>query len=273
MKANVTNHFTFISIFLATILVLGSTPVLTQTTEQVKDSPKTERIDRDQKKEIEAIVRDYLIKNPSIIREALQALQIREDKERLERVAENMKTFRADIFADHDSPVAGNPTGDVTVVVFFDYNCGYCKSTLPSLSELIAGDPSLRVIFKEFPILSARSQIAAQAALAAKRQGRYVEFHRELMMSNDTGIETIEGISAKLGLDYEKLLTDMTDPVIGKAIDRNLRLASALSIEGTPAYIVGGQLIPGAVDMEYLANAVSAERARQTDRKEPADKK
>jgi protein-disulfide isomerase len=272
MKSNIANHLTLIGLFLTVILILGPVLMSAQTNEPIKDTPKTNLITGDEKKEIEAIVRDYLINNPSIIREALVALQIKEEKDRLERVAKNMNSFRADIYADPDSPVAGNPKGDVTVVVFFDYNCGYCKSTMPALDDLIAGDPSLRIIYKEFPILSAGSQLAAQAALAAKRQGKYEEFHREMMRSKDTGIPVIKSISEKLGLNYERLRKDMADPVIMNSIERNFRLANALSIEGTPAYIVGGQIIPGAVAMDYLANVVSVERAKLADKIELTNK-
>ncbi len=126
---------------------------------------------------IEKIVRNYLLKNPAVIREAQQALQVQEQKEREERAANTMKELSNEIFSDPGSPIGGNAAGDVSVVVFFDYNCGYCKKTLPQLQALTQKDSLVRIVFKELPILGPQSLTAAKAALAAGRQGKYIEFH------------------------------------------------------------------------------------------------
>lgn len=246
----------------AIILFIGIIQIQAQTTKTVKVGSTAENISEPQKEIIENIVRDYLLKNPSIIREAMQALQIREAKEKQERTADNIKALEKEIFSSPDTPTAGNSKGDVSIAVFFDYNCGYCKKSLPALKELLAKDPSIRIVYKELPILSPQSQFAARAALAAHRQGKYIEFHEALIETVEISEEVIKSISDRLGLDYLTLQKDMNDPKINESINNNHLLANALEINGTPAYIVGEQIIPGAVDSDALAKIVSTERAK-----------
>ncbi|MCO6512074.1 MAG: DsbA family protein [Aridibacter famidurans] len=211
---------------------------------------------------IEKIVSDYLVRNPSVIRDAMQALEIQEQREKELRISESLKANRQQLYADPDSPVAGNAAGDVSVVVFLDYNCGYCRSTLPHLQSIADSDPGVRIIFKEFPILGMQSHTAALAALAAKRQGKYLDFHNELLTTDSTGEGSIRQISQRLGLDFERLQKDMADPELSDQIRRNLQLAASLSINGTPAYIVGDQMIPGALDLESLKTFIAIARAK-----------
>lgn len=209
---------------------------------------------------IEKIVRDYLLKNPAVVREALQALQAQELKEKQERAANQMKELRSEILSDPGSPVGGNAKGDISIVVFFDYNCGYCKQTVPKLQSVSEKDPLVRIVYKEFPVLGPRSMFAAKAALAAARQGKYFEFHKALMTAEITDEDSIKNISKTLGVDYSKLQKDMADPQIEDQITRTQRLAGSLDINGTPAYIIGDQIIPGAIDAESLTNILAAER-------------
>jgi protein-disulfide isomerase len=213
-----------------------------------------------EKERIESIIREYLLKNPSIIREAMQALQAQEARERAERSANLMKELRKEILFDPDSPIGGNASGDISIVVFFDYNCGYCKQTLPQIQSVLQSDTLVRIVFKELPILGPPSTFAAKAALAAARQGKYVEFHKALMMAERTDENAIRNISETLGMDYPKLEKDMADPQIAELIMRNLRLATSLDLNGTPAYIIGNQIIPGAIDAESLIRVVTIER-------------
>lgn len=213
-----------------------------------------------EKERIEGIIREYLLKNPSIIREAMQALEAQEARERAERSANLMKELRKEIFFDADSPISGSASGDVSVAVFFDYNCGYCKQTLPQLQSISKKDPLVRIVFKEFPVLGPQSTFAAKAALAAFRQGKYVEFHNAIMTAENTDEDSIKNISKTLGIDYSKLQKDMADPQIDEQITRNQRLAESLDINGTPAYIIGDQIIPGAVDAESLTRFIQIER-------------
>lgn len=209
---------------------------------------------------IEKIVRNYLMKNPAVIREAMQALQAQELKEKQERAANQMKEFRSEILFDPGSPIGGNAKGDISIVVFFDYNCGYCKQTLPQLQSISEKDPLVRIVYKEFPVLGPQSTFAARAALAASRQGKYVEFHNALMTAESTDEDSIKSISKTLGIDYSKLQKDMADPQIDEQITRTQRLAGSLDINGTPAYIIGDRIIPGAIDAESLTNILVAER-------------
>ena len=215
-----------------------------------------------EKERIESIIREYLLKNPSIIREAMQALQAQEERERAERSANLMKELRKEILFDPDSPISGNASGDVSIVVFFDYNCGYCKQTLPRLQSISKKDTLVRIVFKEFPVLGPQSTFAAKAALAASRQRKYVEFHNALITAESIGEDSIKSISKTIGIDYSKLQKDMADPQIDEQITRNQRLAGSLDINGTPAYIIGDQIIPGAIDEATLANIVADVRAR-----------
>jgi len=209
---------------------------------------------------IEKIVHNYLMKNPVVIREAMQALQVQELKEKQERAANQMKELRSEILSDPGSPVAGNAKGDISIVVFFDYNCGYCKQTVPKLQSISEKDPMVRFVFKEFPVLGPQSTFAAKAALAASRQGKYVEFHNALMTAEITDEDSIKSISKTLGVDYSKLQKDMADLQIDEQITRNQRLAQSLDINGTPAYIIGDRIIPGAIDVASMTNILAEQR-------------
>lgn len=213
-----------------------------------------------EREKIERIVREYILKNPSIIREATVALATQEEKEKSARAAENMKTFKKDIFFAPSTPVSGNARGDVSIAVFFDYNCGYCRKSVPELNAVLKKDPSIRVVYKEFPILGAQSLVAAKAALAANLQGKYLKFHNALFEAGEIDDATIKSIAEKLGLNYAKLQKDMESKAVAEEIEKNYRLANSLEINGTPAYIVGNKLLPGAVDAEGLKQVIAAER-------------
>ena len=217
----------------------------------------------DQRKAFEGVIRDYLLKNPAIIREAMQVLQQREEAEKQALAARALKEHRAELLHDASSPVGGNPKGDVTIVEFFDYNCGYCKKVAPTVSALLKQDPNIRIVYKEFAILGPQSLIAARAALAAKRQGKYHEFHTALMSAAQLDAGSIAALSKRLGLDQDKWLKDMEDPAITGMIQRNYQLANVLGINGTPAFIIGDQLIPGAVGLDTLTEMVKTERAKR----------
>jgi protein-disulfide isomerase len=222
----------------------------------------SDRFDDAERAAIEAIVRDYLIENPEIIREALQVLRQREELAQQEQQQEQILALGAQLFDDPNSPIMGNPDGDVTVVEFFDYNCGYCKTVREDLFELVEQDSEVRVVFKELPILRQSSVIAARAALAAQDQELYVDYHNALMAHRGALDEgTIFAIAEEVGLDAEQLRADMQDPAVDEAIAANLQLAQALGVRGTPAFVVGDRLIPGAVGLEELQRAVEEARS------------
>ena len=214
------------------------------------------------KENIEKIVREYLLENPNVIREALQVLQQREELQRNAATTANLKLLKSEIYSDADSPVVGNAKGDVTIVVFFDYFCGYCKKTMPGLQTLVANDSSVRIVYKELPILGPQSLFAAKAALAAGQQGKFAEFHQAMLAADGAGEDVIKAVSKRLGLDYAKLQADMLGPKIAATIDRNHRLAESLNVNGTPAYLIGDRIIPGAIDSGSLARLIQDERAK-----------
>ena len=254
----------FLTLTVAVVLSLASSQANAQTADPAKPTAATKTITDEQRETIEAVVREYLFKNPSIIREVTEALQLKEEKEKQLRSAARLNELKSEIYSDIDSPSAGNPKGDVTVVVFLDYNCGYCKNTVPELQNLLKQDSSVRLIYKEYPILGAQSLIAARAALAANRQGKYAEFHRALMTAKEVNLNVIKAISTRLRLNYPRLRKDMDDPQVTASLQRNLRLATALEIRGTPGYIIGERLIPGAIDLVALGQVISDERAKLT---------
>ena len=216
----------------------------------------------EQKRSVETIIYDYLLKNPLVIRQALDSLQVQEENQKKLRQAAALQNLKAELLSNPASPITGNPKGDVTIVEFFDYNCGYCKKVLKTVKDLIILDGGVRLVFKEFPILGPSSEIAAKSALAAKKQGKYVEFHNELMRAGPINDERIKATATKLGLDLERLNKDAQDPKIQQEIMRNYQLAEELGINGTPAFIIGGELIPGAIELDQFKKIIASERLK-----------
>jgi protein-disulfide isomerase len=206
-------------------------------------------------------VRDYLLKHPEVIMEALQILQERQRAAEADNLRRAIAERSEEILNDPAAPVGGNPSGDVSLVEFFDYNCPYCRRVAPTVAELIAADPGLRVVYKEFPILGPGSTFAARAALAAHEQGKYAPLHEALMQANETLDEDrVLEIAQSIGLDLERLREDMGDPAVDSAIEHNLELAAALGITGTPSFVIGDQIVPGAVDRRTLQNLIARTR-------------
>jgi len=212
---------------------------------------------------IERIIHDYLLRNPQVIVDAMQALERRQEAEKAARVKETIARRRAELSEDPSSPVGGNESGDVTVVEFFDYRCSYCRSVARALAELVAEDRGVRVVYKEFPILGPDSLFAARAALAARLQGRYEAFHGVLMAEGTLNRSRVIELATSVGLDIARLENDMQSPDIGSAIRRTHALAEALSINATPAFIIGDELRLGALDREALRALVARARERK----------
>ena len=216
-----------------------------------------------QKSGIEAIVRDYLLKNPEIIRDAFIELQKRQAQAEASEQRKKIAEFADDLFRGTDALIAGNPKGDVTVVEFFDYNCPYCKQAFKQLMQLAEKDKNVRIVFKEFPVLGDPSQFAARAAIAAHLQGKYFEFHQALLEApGRTNAAKVEAIAKKTGLDVDRMKKDMNSKAVTDRIAKIYGLARNLGIQGTPAYIVGNEVIAGAPPdlLEQLADAVEAVR-------------
>jgi protein-disulfide isomerase len=200
-----------------------------------------------QRKELEAIIKEYLLGNPEVLLEAQTVLEAKMDKIQAERMGVAIKENGAELYRSAASPIVGNAKGDVPVVEFFDYNCGYCKKAFLDLAKFMEKDKQVRVIMKEFPILAKGSEEAAKVALAAKLQGKYWEFHRAMLESQGQANEASALRTAeKLGLDMAKLKKDMASAEVKKEIDDTRALASKMGIQGTPHFIVGDRIIPGA---------------------------
>ena len=213
---------------------------------------------------VRKIVKEYLRENPEVIIEALQEYERREEEARIAEQAEAMEKYVWVLKNDPASPDNG-VQGDVTLVEFFDYQCGYCKRLFPSLVDIMENDSNLRVVFKELPILGPASTFAAQAALAARKQGRYLEYHTALMdIRGQLSEAAIMTAAREVGLDTEQLWQDMQDPAIQEHLDRNRQVAEAIGVTGTPAMVVGNQLIPGALDKEGLKQIIERVRAESS---------
>jgi protein-disulfide isomerase len=210
---------------------------------------------------LDQAIHDYLMAHPEVVMDSLKAAQQNADAQAAEQSRRTIQTRQKDIFNASEDLVQGNPKGDVTLVEFFDYRCPYCKQVEPSLDALLKEDGKLRIVYKEFPILGEASVYATHVALAAKKQGKYAEFHRAMMASKgEIGDAAVLDVAASIGLDVAKLKADMSAPEIDKLIDTNYALADALNIQGTPAMIVGDTMIPGAIDIDTLRKSIAALR-------------
>jgi protein-disulfide isomerase len=173
-----------------------------------------------------------------------------------------LKAHAAEVFDDADSPVSGNPVGDVSVVEFFDYNCPDCKVMAPVMQQAQAADPKLRIVYKEFPVLGPGSVFAAKAALAANKQGKYTVFHHALYQARGQVDEAkVLEVAAGVGLDVDRLKADMKDSVINGDLDKNTKLGELLHITGTPGFVVGDQVATGATELKNFQALIAKARA------------
>jgi protein-disulfide isomerase len=222
---------------------------------------KTAELPSEQRQAIEGIIHDYLLHNPDVLIEALRGAEDKLNREADATAAEVLNDRRSEIFDDPATPVGGNPHGDATIVEFFDYRCPYCKQVLPALQTLLKEDHKLRFVYKEMPVLGPQSVTAAHAALAAQRQGKYEAFHNAMMATRgQITDETVYSVAGSVGLDLDRLKRDMNAPEIEQALKANLALAEALNIRGTPGFIVGNHIVPGAVELDSLRNMIADAR-------------
>jgi protein-disulfide isomerase len=224
-------------------------------------SAHAETVSRD---EIEAIIKDYIQNNPEVILESVENYgrqqQAADAQDRQERVERHLSWLE-----DNEMlPVAGNPEGDITVVEFFDYNCGYCKKALDDVLTIMGEDKGVKFIFVETPILGRTSELAAKWALAAKMQDKYLEYHIALMKNRGPLNEAaLIRAAEKTGLDIEQMKTDAeSDVVANKVAEKSLK-ASQMGISGTPAFIIDGQLYGGYIGADRMREAIAEARANQ----------
>lgn len=224
-----------------------------------------ETLSTGQKTEVEQVVREYLLKNPEIIVEAIQELQRRDKVAAAQQQRDAMKAMSADLTTSPNDPIIGNPDGDVTMVEFFDYRCGFCKRVLDDVQTLIKEDGNIRYVLKEFPILGEDSVYASRAAMAVwlHQKDKYLPFHTAMLsnkgaLSNNKVLE----LAKSSGVDVEALSGQMGDAEIDKTFATTKAQARALNITGTPAFIVGDNIAPGAIPLVAMKQLVDAARAQ-----------
>jgi protein-disulfide isomerase len=217
----------------------------------------------DQRQEMEAIIKDYLLRHPELLREMSDLLQNREKLAEEEQRKSSLAQRADQVFRDKGDFVAGNPKGNVTMVEFFDYNCGWCKKGLPEVLSLLESDKELRFVLKEFPIFGEDSDYAAKAAIAAGSQGKYWQLHVAMLGYEGKITKSIvDELAAAQGLDMEKLTKDMDSPGTADILSRNRELASALAINGTPAFVIDDKLVPGYLPKDELAASINETREK-----------
>ena len=214
-----------------------------------------------QKAALEQMIRDYIMQHPEVVMESLSNMQARQKADEEEQAKLRVAAHRQALERRPGDPVIGNPDGDVTIVEFFDYQCGYCKSMVPSLVALTKADKGVRVVLKELPILGPVSEIAARASLASMKQGRYEPYHIALMAVRGRLTEqAVYQAAVEVGLDVAKLKQDMGAPEVDAHIQDVRELAGTLDIRGTPGFTIGDKLIPGAFSPEQLLAYVRGAR-------------
>lgn len=207
---------------------------------------------------IDPIIERYIQTHPEVIEQSLQALEAKREVEEKTRQKAALAAKQNELLNDPGSPVSGNLSGKVTLVEFFDYRCGFCKRVASAVTQLQQDDPRVRVVYKDLPILGEASELAAKAALASRIQGKHQTFHEALLASKgDMTKESILAIASEVGLDATKLDADMAKPDLQTIIDRNRALAKDLGISGTPGFIAGTELVPGALDLKGLKDLIA----------------
>lgn len=212
---------------------------------------------------LEKVIHDYLLKNPEVIIQAVRGLEERQKREAMEMTRELIGKHSKELRQDPDSFVAGNPKGDVTIVEFFDYRCGYCKQVHPVVKNVLRGDGKVRLVLKEFPVLGPESVAAARAAVAALRgqRDKYLAFHDAMMERRGALNEAVVmEIAATVGLNAAKLKADMQSPEVERVLRENYKLAQTLGINGTPAFIIGDELVPGAIIDRQMTQLIAQAR-------------
>ena len=219
----------------------------------------------DQREEIAKIVKDYLLTHPEVMQDVMTELEKRQQAAEAEKHRTAIVENKATLFSSPHQVVLGNPQGSVTMVEFFDYNCGYCKRAMSDMLTLIKTDGNLKFVLKEFPVLGEGSVEAARVAVAARMQDasgkKYVEFHQKLLGGRGGADKTRAlAVAKEVGLDMSRLERDMGSDEVKQTIEENMKLAEALGVSGTPSYVVGEEVVVGAVGLDALREKIGAER-------------
>ena len=224
--------------------VLAAFPVTTVAAQELNEA------------DIKRLALEAILEKPEILIEALSILQERENVALAEAQTDALSELR-DGF-EKNAPIFGNLDGSVTLVEFFDYNCGYCRRAAPEVKAVLEANKDVRIIYREFPILGPGSEVAARASLAARNQGKYQQFHEAMMALNGQAVEaSVMKIAGDVGLDLEVLKTDMQSELVNEHIAASLRLAEALGITGTPTFVLGDEIIPGVIERGTLLEKIA----------------
>lgn len=218
-----------------------------------------------QRNEIHSIIRDYLLKNPEILEEVSTELSKRQATAEAAKHSAAINTYADLIFKSPRGVVVGNKDGDVSMVEFFDYNCGYCKRAMTDMLQLVKADPKLRVVLKEFPVLGPQSMEAAQVAIAVRMQDqtgkKYLDFHQKLLSGSGQANKARAIAAAKdVGLDITRIEKDMVSPEVRATLEENFKIAEAMGMNGTPSYVVGKEVVVGAVGHDVLKEKINTAR-------------
>jgi protein-disulfide isomerase len=246
-------------------LVVAAAATLLLLASPASDRARAQGFSADQRSEVERIVREYLLKHPEVLQEVLVELEKRQATADAEKHQAAIKENASLLLNSPRHVVVGNPQGDVTMVEFFDYNCGYCKRALSDMVELMKADPKLRVVLKEFPVLGQGSVEAAQVAVAVRMQDKsgkkYLEFHQKLL-SGRGQIDRARALAAakEVGLDMSRIEKDLASPEVRASLEESFKLAESLGLNGTPSYVVGNSVLIGAVGRDALLEKVNTAR-------------
>ncbi|MCF3934439.1 DsbA family protein [Acuticoccus sp. M5D2P5] len=216
--------------------------------------------------DVETIVREYLLENPEILEEAYGVLQTKRQAEAAKERTASLETHREALESSPHSPVLGNPDGDVTLVEFFDYNCGYCRRAMEDLDRLIESDPNLRVVLKEFPVLGQPSMEAAAVSIAVQKlaPASYAEFHDRLLGRDGRADQAVAlEIVSDLGLPRAEIEAELRSDSVRAAVEESYEIAQALGLSGTPSYVIGDAVEFGAVGYDALKARVNEARCGQ----------
>ena len=216
-----------------------------------------------QRSDIQAIVRSYLIAHPEVLEEAMNELNKRQAAEEAAKHEAAIGQNADSIFNSPHGVVLGNKDGDVAFVEFFDYNCGYCKRAMADMLDLLKSDPKLKIVLKEFPVLSEGSVEAAKVAVAVRMQDpkKYLDFHTRLLGGRGPVDKARALAAAKdVGLDVARIEKDLANPEVRATIEENMKLAEDMGLNGTPSYVIGKQVVIGAVGLEALKEKIGIAR-------------
>jgi protein-disulfide isomerase len=231
----------------------------------VPHSVRADEFSAPQRGEIEKIVHDYLIAHPEVLQEAMAELEKRQAAAEAEKHKDAVKEHAQALFSSPRQVVLGNPQGSVTFVEFFDYNCGYCKRAMSDMLTLLKGDPNLKIVLKEFPVLGPGSVEAAQVAVAVHMQDKtgkkYLEFHQKLLGGRGQADRARAlAVAKEIGMNMAQIDKDMQSPEVKATLQENFKIAEALGLNGTPSYVIGDKVIVGAVGLPSLQEGINTAR-------------